>query len=69
MVRKFIAGDRVQSKKGSPTMEIIKYITEHQLGVGIVYSDHNVECVWHENGERNKEVFDQRTIFKVDIHK
>ena len=69
MVREFIAGERVQAKHGSPTMEIIKYVTEHEFGVGNVFSDHHVLCVWYENGERKKEVFDQRTLFKVEINK
>ena len=66
MIREFIAGDRVQLKHGSPTMEITKYVSEHQLGVGDTFSDHHVECVWYENGERKKDIFDQRTLFKVE---
>ena len=66
MIREFIAGDRVQSKHGSPTMEIIKYVTEFEVGVGKTFSDHDVECVWYENGDRKKEIFDQRTLFKVE---
>lgn len=65
MVREFIAGDRVQSKHGSSTMEIVKYITEHELGIGEIFSDHIVRCVWYENGERKTGDFDQRTLFKV----
>ena len=68
MVREFIAGDRVQLKHGGPTMEIIKYVTEHQFGVGTIYSDHDVECVWYTNAERKKDVFDQRTLFKIEKH-
>ena len=68
MVREFKAGARVQLKHGGPTMEIIKYITEHERGVGNVYSDHSVECVWYADGERKKDVFDQRTLFKIENH-
>jgi hypothetical protein len=50
-------------------MEVIKYVTEHHLDVGIVFSDHHVECVWYENGKREKDIFDQRTIFKIDMYK
>ena len=69
MVHEFNTGDRVQSKLGGPIMEIIKYVSEYQLGVGNVYRDHNVECIWYENGEQKKHIFDQRTIFKIDTHK
>lgn len=69
MVREFSAGDRVQSKHDNQIMEVVKYITEHQFGVGEVYSDHTVECVWFDdNGERQKGLFDQRTIFKIENH-
>lgn len=65
MKREFVAGDRVQSKRGGPIMEVIKYVTEPQIAVGEVFSDHLVECVWFENGERKKEIYDQRTLFKI----
>ena len=69
MVRELTARDKVQSKHDSHTMEIIKYVTQLQLGVGNVYSDHDVECVRYDNGARKKEIFDQRTILKINTHK
>ncbi|MFT6333485.1 MAG: hypothetical protein ACI86M_000629 [Saprospiraceae bacterium] len=64
MVRKFIAGDRVQSKQYSPTMEIIKYLTGQQLFDGKLFSDLNVECVWYEKEELKKDIFNQRKLLK-----
>ena len=67
MDRLFKPGDRVQLRHGGPTMEVIKYTLDHpskkQEGV---FSDHHVECVWYEEDKRKKEVFDQRTLFKVE---
>lgn len=60
MVRRFVAGDRVQQISGGPTMAIIKYAEEDGE-----MSDHFVECIWFEDAERKKSTFDQRTLFKV----
>lgn len=65
MIRKFKLGDRVQTKHGSPTMEVIKYVVDHNLVSGNSTSDHHVKCVWYESGERKTEVFDQRTLFQI----
>ena len=69
MVHEYITGDKVQLKLGGPTMEITKYESELHLGVGNVYRDHNVECIWYENGEMKKDIFDQRMLVKLDMHK
>jgi uncharacterized protein YodC (DUF2158 family) len=65
--RKFKPGDRVRKKSGGPVMEVVKYAMEHEALVGDVQSIHDVLCVWFdENEERHKDVFDQRTLFKVE---
>ena len=65
MNRLFRPGDRVQLKHGSPVMEVMKYEMEKSPLSGEVFSDHELSCVWYENGERKTGVFDQRTLFKV----
>lgn len=66
-VRKFRPGDRVRRKAGGPPMEVIKYVVEQKALAGEVYSEHDVECVWYdEEHNRQKEVFDQRTLYKVE---
>lgn len=66
-VRKFKPGNRVQPKAGGPVMEVIKYVTEHRVFVGDVYSDHDVLCVWYDdNKDRHEEVFDQRCLFRIE---
>lgn len=68
MIREFRPGERVQSKHGNQIMEVVKYVSEHELGVGQI-SDHTVECVWFDDdGNRQKGLFDQRTIFKIENH-
>lgn len=65
--RKFKTGDRVHRKSGGPVMEVVKYPLEHQALAGDFQSVHDVLCVWFDkNGERHKEVFDQRTLFKLE---
>jgi len=64
MIRKFRPGDRVQLRQGGTTMLIIKYVLDHQMS-GSTFSDYHVECVWFENDQRKKQIFDQRTLFKI----
>jgi uncharacterized protein YodC (DUF2158 family) len=47
-------------------MEVVKYVTDHQILVGDTFSDHHLKCVWYDKGEQKTEVFDQRTLFKID---
>lgn len=65
--RLFKPGDRVQQKSGGPIMEVTKYVIDHLPLGGEIYSDHHVECVWYdEEKNRHKDVFDQRTLFKIE---
>lgn len=64
MIRKFKPGDRVQKHNDGPVMEVVKYVVDQDLG-GENFSNRNVECVWFEDEERKKAIFDQRTLFKV----
>lgn len=64
MIRKFKPGDRVQKETYGPVMEVVKYIVDESIA-GENFSTRNIECVWFENEERKKGVFDQRTLFKV----
>ncbi|HFA48358.1 MAG TPA: hypothetical protein ENJ95_04985 [Bacteroidetes bacterium] len=65
-IRKFKPGNWVRHKMGGPVMEVIRYETERKPLVGEVLSEHDVLCVWYEDGERKKGVFDQRTLFKTN---
>ena len=60
--RKFKPGDRVQLKGEGPVMQVLKYRCKEIPFVGWVLSDHEVECVWFENGERKTGFFDQRVL-------
>lgn len=65
--RKFKTGDRVHRKSGGPTMEVVKYALEHRAFVGDDFSMHDVVCVWYdEEGNRHREVFDQRSLYKLE---
>ncbi|RMG83990.1 MAG: hypothetical protein D6714_08830 [Bacteroidetes bacterium] len=64
IVRKFKPGDRVEHRLGGPVMEVIRYEKERDPLAGEVISDHDVFCVWYEDGERKTGVFDQRTLIK-----
>ncbi len=68
-IRKFRPGNWVQHKMGGPKMEVIRYETERKPLVGEVLSEHDVLCVWYEDGERKKGVFDQRTLYKTNKSK
>lgn len=65
--RKFRPGDRVRRKAGGPPMEVVKYAVEHNALAGDVWSEHDVVCVWYdEDHKRQKEVFNQRGLYKLE---
>jgi uncharacterized protein YodC (DUF2158 family) len=65
--RKFKPGDHVRNRTNDQVMEVVKYVMDHEPLGGEVYSDHHVECVWFDEGKNHhKEVFDQRTLYRVE---
>jgi uncharacterized protein YodC (DUF2158 family) len=65
--RKFKPGDHVRGKTNDQLMEVVKYVMDHELLGGDLYSDHHVECVWFDKEKnRHKAVFDQRTLYLVE---
>ena len=63
--RRFKPGDRVQKRGKGKKMVVLKYAVKKYPIIGTYTSEHDVECVWFENGNRKKSVFDQRSLTKV----
>jgi uncharacterized protein YodC (DUF2158 family) len=61
-VRRFKPGDRVRRCDGGPIMQVLNYVLENRPFVGRLQSDHLVECVWYENGNRRSQVFHQEVL-------
>lgn len=61
---RFKPGEKVRHRNSGILMKVVKYPIRKVPLIGDVVG-RSVECVWYENGQRKKALFDERVLSPV----
>ncbi|MCX7066515.1 MAG: DUF2158 domain-containing protein [Methylococcales bacterium] len=63
-MRKYITGDVVKLKSGSPNMTVVRY--KNAISGGKAVESDNVECTWFDENELKTAIFHENTLDKTN---